>query len=616
MTKPSDNIKLIIDAFNDYNDEASAKSMILKAQLDPIYGTALPHLLGADDKETAKNLWDAGFFHDGLVDPECRLGWWPNHWLATPVNKLGKVQGATTSSAKSSDLSSDNSPDYVLLSTGAFCPIHFGHLQMMEIAREALVAQGKSVIGGYLSPSHDSYVGPKCGSQALSAVHRWRLTEEAVKDSDWLMACPWEALGTPSMLNFTEVMVRLQSYLQEHTGNGNIEVAYVFGADNARFARTFVETGSAVCVMRPGFEAAFRQYEKLQTDRIFFIDQASHDLSSRSIREETPPVESAPGSYFQWRANQMMRRVPTPATIYLRQELDWAAAPWLKQRKARKEKMENLTVRFAEGLSKIMLAAHKMAGSPDKLYDLNIELLSLNEQMQAVDMLARGHNVISLDPCIEGDVNLKVSRSFVMGDTMGEPSMVARPGADSLEDQISRIYAGEYILFDDDIFSGSTVRQVQELLPDEVKIRAVCALTIRGKGQSSSVLDILDCRDFFVGSKEAGLVMRSPEETSPILFRAPYCLPYVSPAQRASVPLSSEIAFSIAVWRLNAEFHKALDTPVLLLDANPGFIALMRKIGFSDGAPMAVICQWHADMLAAPLSQAERVALDSLSVTL
>lgn len=607
MTKHSDNINMIIDAFNDYNDAASAKSMILKAQLDPIYGTALPHLLGADDKETAKNLWDAGFFHDGLVDPECRLSWWPNNWLATPLNKLSNIGD----SAKS--------PDYVLLSTGAFCPIHFGHIQMMEIARQALVAQGKSVIGGYLSPSHDSYVGPKCGSQALSAVHRWRLTEEAVKDSDWLMVCPWEALGTPSMLNFTEVMVRLQSYLQEHTGNGNIEVAYVFGADNARFARTFVETGSAVCVMRPGFEADFRQYESLQNKTIFFVDQASHDLSSRSIREETPPMESAPGSFFQWRANQMMRRVPTPATIYLRQELDWAAAPWLKQRKARKEKMENLTVRFAEGLSKIMLAAHKMAGSPDKLYDLNIELLSLNEQMQAVDMLARGHNVISLDPCIEGDVNLKVSRSFALGDTMAEPYMVARPGADSLEEQISRIYAGEYILFDDDIFSGSTVRQVQELLPDTVKIRAVCALTIRGKGQSSSVLDILDCRDFFVGSKEAGLVMRSGANLSgsdSVLYRAPYCLPYVSPAQRASVPLSSEIAFSIAVWRLNAEFHKALDTPVLLLDTNPGFLALMRKIGFSDGAPLAVVCQWHADMLSSQLSEAERVALDSLSVTL
>lgn len=604
---------MIIDKYNDFTDIAIAQEMIKKAQLDPIYATSLPHLIGADDKETAKNLWDAGFFHDGLPLEDSagkgKAAWWPNKWLATPLNKL-----TWTSSGGQKPV---DTRDFVLLSTGAFCPIHSGHLKMMEIARAALLAQGKSVVGGYLSPSHDIYVGPKCGNAALNAVHRLRLTEEALKDSDWLMSCPWEALGTNAMVNFTEVMTRLKSYLIEHTENEDIEVAYVFGADNARFARAFVEKGSAVCVMRPGFEGEFYKYETLQNERIFFVDEASHDLSSRSIREDqgnkrAETFESTPGSFWQWQANQNLPRKAAPATIYLRQELDWATEAW-KRRWQNRKNMPEATANFADGLANIMLAAHKASQPPDRLYDLNIEILSLSEQMKPVDMLARGHNVISLDPCIEGDVNLRVSRLFPMGDTMAEPSMVARPGAPSIEEQIEKIYPGEYILFDDDIFSGSTIRQVQELLPDEIKIRAVCALTIRGRGQTTSVLDILDCRDFLAGAREAGLVMQPAAVMSlgqgndstaaaaaagrPLLFRAPYCLPYVSPGQRASIPFSSEIAFSRAIWRLNEEFHKQIDPPVLVSETNPGFLALMRKLGFSDGAAMETICRMHAENL-------------------
>ena len=49
----------------------------------------------------------------------------------------------------------------VLLATGAMSPIHRGHVAMMVHAKAALEREGWAVLGGFVSPSHDLYVGPK-----------------------------------------------------------------------------------------------------------------------------------------------------------------------------------------------------------------------------------------------------------------------------------------------------------------------------------------------------------------------------------------------------------------------------------------------------------------------
>src|SRR5437763_7703456 len=62
----------------------------------------------------------------------------------------------------------------VLLTTGGFCPVHAGHLMMMERARAAAEGAGWDVLGGYLSPGHDAYVGLKAGPAAIPASVRLR----------------------------------------------------------------------------------------------------------------------------------------------------------------------------------------------------------------------------------------------------------------------------------------------------------------------------------------------------------------------------------------------------------------------------------------------------------
>jgi hypothetical protein len=65
----------------------------------------------------------------------------------------------------------DGRPRIVLLSTGALNPVHLGHVSAMERAREYLNYAGYNVVGGFMSPTHDDYVGPKMQSQVGRACY-------------------------------------------------------------------------------------------------------------------------------------------------------------------------------------------------------------------------------------------------------------------------------------------------------------------------------------------------------------------------------------------------------------------------------------------------------------
>lgn len=70
-------------------------------------------------------------------------------------------------------------------------------------------------------------------------------------------------------------------------------------------------------------------------------------------------------------------------------------------------------------------------------------------------------------------------------------------------------------------------------------------------------------------------------------------LPYVSPSARASVTISRERSFSIAVWALNAAFFAGVSPPIVLAEADPASQRLMRLVGFTPATTMAELCRWH-----------------------
>src|SRR5262250_1682609 len=116
----------------------------------------------------------------------------------------------------------------VLMEGGCFNPVHMGHIQIMKTAKKEMEAQGAIVLGGYLCPADDDYVRAKLGHEALDAICRLRLIEQAVRDSNWLMADPSESLGSERWLGFAYVITRLEHFLSTHVrSNQAIEVVYV-----------------------------------------------------------------------------------------------------------------------------------------------------------------------------------------------------------------------------------------------------------------------------------------------------------------------------------------------------------------------------------------------------
>lgn len=55
-----------------------------------------------------------------------------------------------------------------------------------------------NVIGGYLSPSHDSYVQDKLGHDSINSEHRITMCQKAIEEEDqrhWLTVDKAESMG-------------------------------------------------------------------------------------------------------------------------------------------------------------------------------------------------------------------------------------------------------------------------------------------------------------------------------------------------------------------------------------------------------------------------------------
>jgi nicotinic acid mononucleotide adenylyltransferase len=462
----------------------------------------------------------AGFFDDG-DDRDAPLD--DVRWLCTPL-PVRAVSGAHP---------------VVLLSTGGFCPIHAGHLEMMERARAAASAAGCDVLAGYLSPGHDAYVRLKCGEAAIPASERLAACAAAIADRAWLYVDPWEALHRRVAVNYTDVAARLRAYLRAHV-DPRVEVLYVCGGDNARFAQAFVADGGCVVVGRPGAEAeqAHWRAQLAGNPRILWAE-GDRPEASRAIR--------AAG-----------RRGVGARRIVMRVE-DARAVRTL----ARTQPRAITAAWFAafQGELGALLAAHA--------------------SLRHVALGAPGpRDTISLDPMLPSAYPIAISRCYALGGYQ-RLGYTARPGARPLPEQIAAIPPGDYTLADDDAMTGGTLDAVRALLPAAVRVRAV-HLAIAHDGDE----DVVDGRDFLLGADDAGLVVQLPRG---VLGRAPYVLPYVDPAVRCSIPPPHARAFSIAVWELNERVLAATGLRVRDLPAPAG--ALFAALG-SERA-LADVCRWH-----------------------
>ncbi len=415
----------------------------------------------------------------------------------------------------------------VLLSTGGLCPVHAGHLAMMESARAAAIANGRDVIGGYLSPGHDAYLRLKCGSAAIPARERLRLCAEAVRESDWLSVDPWESMHRRVSVNFTDVTARLEAYVKAHV-DPRVEVLFVCGADNARFAHAFSERGGCVIVGRPGAE-----WSPSNAPHVLWAE-GGHTAASHTMR----------------------------------------AARWIDEPKRRLV----LRLEDARAVRTLKVIDHRR-------FQLELTtILSQHAKVRTTPLRdhTRDQSTISLDAMSLGDRDLAISRLFAVGgyEALGH---VERPGSKALAEQVAAIPPGDYVLCDDDRMTGSTLEAARALFPSSIRIeRTELAIT------HEEDEDVTDSRDFLLGADHGGLVLQLPNG---LIGRAPYLLPYVDPAVRASIRES--LTFSIEVWKLNARTFANTDLRIRDLP-EPTRITFSQ---FDNDRRLDDVCSWHVERL-------------------
>ncbi len=556
--------------------------LVAKALCDPFYAALIRHY-GADQVTAA------GFFDDGAPCGTDMASVTDLRLLVTPVAKVGNLLAQHAASGTPLLRA-----PVVLLASGAFCPIHSGHLLMMESAKRELERRGRFVVGGFLAPDHDGYVGEKCGAGALPSCERVHLAQAATSDSAWLSVDPWAALYLDRAVNFTDIIRRLTRYLGMHL-RSDIEVAFVCGGDNAGFSRAFREQGMLVIVPR-GATGISVDEELLETERVLVAQEhVPNGVASRAIRAGSRTGVVPRVAEELERLNRC--KDASEVTVRLRDEEQWLVEPWMNRISA--SVLVAAQRDFASSLQRIV---KECLQEGYRVADTSVTRLLLSSQRDVVRRFAQEQvlPIISLDACISGDISVGISRHFEL--TSGErcQGLFPRPGSAPLSEQVSCIPPGRYILMDDDIATGRTVRDFIALLPAGVLVDRVvsihqleCAegLCTTEVANQDQIIDVGDVRDFLVGAREGGLVVRLPNGR---VGRVPYLAPYVTLFNRMSFPISQEKIFSERVWQLNARFFECLPVSLRVDDASESFQELARYLGFLGEDSLAAVCKWHA----------------------
>ena len=540
---------------NTIENEVADRHYLWQLLRDPFYANAAKFLTSEEQLE------EAGFFADARDLSDIS---YPRLWLCTPLEKIQQKLNLLRDNVHG------QKKCCVLVTTGGFAPLHQGHVEMMELAKQSLEDESYTVLGGYFSPDHQTYVLDKCSDDTLSCGQRLHQCETMVETSDWLMIDPWQMFVQKKTVNFTTVVEYISSYLSAHIRSTlPIEVVYVCGADNARLALAFIARGKCLVVHRHGSEKIFMQYKQHDlikgNSRILFCDRVPISISSTQLRESDSPINQ-----------QSIHR------LRIRDEGEWALQHW-----------KNLTDK-ARLLTAFDVFKKDLIALIEDTFDSHIDIhwASLKTQKETLSRWVRHSPIVSLDPCIEQAYNLGISRHFYCCSTAKNNSDFGpRPSTASLKTQIAKLPQGKITLLDDDIFTGKTIDFLKKILP---KNREILAFYNKQKTPENQYDEICDLRDFLVGGYESGLTIILPNHH---IASAPYMMPYVRPVYRLSIPAAKEWLFSLTLWKINLKFFESLDKNITIYDGHASLQPLAQYIGFSKATSMVDFCRWHIQHL-------------------
>eukprot|EP00466_Bigelowiella_natans_P003033 jgi/Bigna1/86722/estExt_fgenesh1_pg.C_130064 len=202
------------------------------------------------------------------------------------------------SDAKSIGSESSGQRYCVLLSTGALCPVHIGHVDMLVRAKVAMEKNGYTVLGGWLSPSHDSYVSGKLHGQFYAeAKHRAQCVKLLLEeDFAWIKVSTWECSvegrwpDYPEVVGAAEANLHKQEFVRK--SGKSIDIIYVCGEAHARkchwdkfglrYGGSRKNKGVAI-VPRKGRKAVGNPSKKVFA--VEAVNEKMEDISSTKIRD-------------------------------------------------------------------------------------------------------------------------------------------------------------------------------------------------------------------------------------------------------------------------------------------------------------------------------------------
>jgi hypothetical protein len=134
----------------------------------------------------------------------------------------------------------------VVLTTGAMNPVHLGHVDLIDQSVIRLTEEGYTVIGAWMSPSHDLYVQPKArknGTIGLSAPFRVKLARLIISGDPLIDVSSWESslkisdwVDSDYPKVCSALKMKMKDEFKSSKYSGNITVFYACGSDHAKKA--------------------------------------------------------------------------------------------------------------------------------------------------------------------------------------------------------------------------------------------------------------------------------------------------------------------------------------------------------------------------------------------
>jgi len=156
----------------------------------------------------------------------------------------------------------------ILFSYGSFCPIHFGHLRMVEEAHKHLSANGYNILATYMSAKPQKNVTTKLTEQSVSQIDRLAMVRLMVSDHPYIMYYFYpHGQAAPARQH-------LQDEMDSRYQKMNIPIITICGADIIHSIKSnAVFKAGVVCVDRQAdFDIKLALERHKSKDRIIFVE--------------------------------------------------------------------------------------------------------------------------------------------------------------------------------------------------------------------------------------------------------------------------------------------------------------------------------------------------------